>query len=244
MPKKKPGEELLAMKDNRVSNDKIQPSNLEKSDTKDISVVSNKTEETNIEVMQKDKEKIMNRLLESVNMVKDVLQTNLTLRQQMLEMSKQLDQSNIEIYHLQTENEEYKEKMQIMANGEYFQPNYLPKLNESTTTKYKNRNVSVVSELYQLKKDKLNLEKRLQNLERENINIRANHLSPNPIAFAGTDDFEPVRAVINDYPESRQSRLSQDVKSKTRNSEYEPSQNMIKTSYINTSYNNPHSILL
>eukprot|EP00826_Nyctotherus_ovalis_P030596 TRINITY_DN2441_c0_g2_i1.p3 TRINITY_DN2441_c0_g2~~TRINITY_DN2441_c0_g2_i1.p3 ORF type:complete len:117 (-),score=37.25 TRINITY_DN2441_c0_g2_i1:18-368(-) len=63
---------------------------------------------------QGDTEKIMDRLLKSVNMVKGVLQTNLKLRQQIVQMNKQLAQTNIDHCHVESENEELKEKISIL----------------------------------------------------------------------------------------------------------------------------------
>jgi hypothetical protein len=60
----------------------------------------------------------MDRLLQSVNMVKEVLQSNLHLRQQNLDLNLQVDQLNADVFHLQCENEEFREKYQIMAKFE------------------------------------------------------------------------------------------------------------------------------
>jgi len=132
--------------------------------------------------IEEDTEKIMDRLLKSVNMVKGVLQTNLKLRQQIIEMRRQLDQTNIDYSHVNDENEELKEKIIILETA-----NELPQ-NKHT----------LANELCQLKKKKLILEQHLQNLERENINIRiTKNESMRLVERVGTDDFEPVRSVIN-----------------------------------------------
>jgi len=197
---------------------------LKKAETKEEKEIEeNITKKLDMENINGDKEKIMDRLIQSVNMVKDVLQTNLKLRQQILDSNKQVDQLNAELFHVQGENEELKEKIQILAEVEQESPIKKPipepvkelgkiaksmvgpniKLSLSNTPGSAitpHDRISVVSELYKLKKDKSMLEQRLLNLERENINIRAkksnNASFINPDA-AGTDDFEPVRSVIN-----------------------------------------------
>jgi len=64
------------------------------------------------------KNKIMERLLQSVNMVKDVLQTNLKLRQQILKMSKDIDKANLNFTQVQKVNEELKDKIQVLTREE------------------------------------------------------------------------------------------------------------------------------
>lgn len=160
----------------------------------------------------------MDRLLQSVNMVKGVLQTNLKLRQQNLELNQQVDQLNADLFHIQCENEELKEKLQIIAKVDSQEkPNDEPEKNtesQPTSVKLKSKPISscknsespqnrmtFASEMFQLKKDKNLLEQRLQDLERENINIRANNTSVigdlRRSDVSGTDDFEPVRSVLN-----------------------------------------------
>ena len=60
----------------------------------------------------------------------------------------------------------------------------------------------VTNQLFQLKKDKGLLERRLEDLERENIHMRAAEqgrrtATTRPTDANGTDDFEPVRSVLN-----------------------------------------------
>lgn len=175
----------------------------------------------------------MDRLLQSVNMVKGVLQTNLKLRQQNLDLNQNVDQLNADLFHIQCENEELKEKLRIIANvdgEEQFNSNNSNNVNgiqegiEENDIQNNNKivpaNVGIknkggsakncgsphnrmtfASEMFQLKKDKCLLEQRLKDLERENIHIRANNTSVigdlRRSDVSGTDDFEPVRSVLN-----------------------------------------------
>lgn len=142
---------------------------------------------------QGDTEKIMDRLLKSVNMVKGVLQSNLKLRQQIVQMNKQLSQTNIDHCHVESENEELKEKigiLEVMGLGS----------GESGVVQDK---ADLASELHQLKKKKQMLERHLRELERESINIRITKNEEARVDVAGTDDLEPVRSAIggNSIPE-------------------------------------------
>ncbi len=151
-------------------------------------------------------------------MVKDVLQTNLRLRQESLEFARQVDQLKAELFQVHCENEEFREKFLLIASAEpcpadTASSNILESrpiddianltaksaLNASSTSPVHSK-ISVVSELYQMKKDKDMLERRLQQLERENIHIRANSgatAGERREDVSGTDDFEPVRSVMN-----------------------------------------------
>ena len=122
-----------------------------------------------------NKEKIMDRLLKSVNMVKEVLQSNLKLREQVQELGQRLELQSAELFYLQSENEEQKEKLQLITN-----------LQESPTK----QRLDAVERIIQLEKEKARLAKRVHDLEVQNTHIHTT-------AMPGTDDFEPVRSVIN-----------------------------------------------
>lgn len=150
-----------------------------------------------------EREEVMDRLLQSVNTVKNVLQTNLELRQQVLDLEKKLQQANAELYHLQTENEELKEKMKILESvnkEEHTSPN----VNEKVAANKMQGRMTVATELFKLKKDNSLLEQRLKNLERENISIR---VSSNMRQYLSEDNFEPVRSVVNVPKPSRSRQL-------------------------------------
>eukprot|EP00826_Nyctotherus_ovalis_P018838 TRINITY_DN15714_c0_g1_i1.p1 TRINITY_DN15714_c0_g1~~TRINITY_DN15714_c0_g1_i1.p1 ORF type:complete len:336 (+),score=82.19 TRINITY_DN15714_c0_g1_i1:75-1082(+) len=143
-----------------------------------------------------EREGVMDRLLQSVNTVKNVLQTNLELRQQALDLEKKLHQANAELYHLQTENEELKEKMRIFENvnkEEHTLLNINAAQLKAAANKMQGR-MTVATELFKLKKDNSLLEQRLKNLERENISIR---VSSNMRQHLSEDNFEPVRSVVS-----------------------------------------------
>ena len=67
----------------------------------ELNTQSNKLNALTTGLIEGDKERVMDRLLQSVNMVKEVLQSNLKLREQVQEMGQRLDQQNAELFHLQ-----------------------------------------------------------------------------------------------------------------------------------------------
>lgn len=123
-----------------------------------------------------NKERIMDRLLKSVNMVKEVLQSNLKLREQVQELGQRLELQSAELFHLHSENEEQKEKLQLISN-----------LQEHPSEKQR---FNAAERILQLEKDKARLAKRVHDLEVQNTQFHT--------AMPGTDDFEPVRAVVNE----------------------------------------------
>jgi hypothetical protein len=171
-----------------------------------------------------DKERIMDRLLQSVNMVKEVLQSNLKLREQVQELNQKVDQGNADIFHLQCENDEQKEKIQILAgmgpdaaSPATLCPKDIP-LGESEDTAAKSNpmtatvtgmmtgttgttlskgKINVAEEILQLKRDKNMLEQRVHYLEIENIHMRTGTSHEERPSISGTDDYEPVRSVLN-----------------------------------------------
>ena len=136
---------------------------------------------------ESNKEKIMDRLLKSVNMVKEVLQSNLQLREQVQELTQRLEVQNAELCSLQSENEEQKEKLQIIMS--FDDPNLTSEENEK-----KKQKINMAERILQLEKEKTMLQKRIDNLEIENTRIHTNKYISQP----GTDDFEPVRSLVND----------------------------------------------
>ena len=191
-----------------------------------------KPSENNVNLISaQGKDKIMDRLLQSVNMVKDVLQTNLKLRQQVLTMNKQIDKANGDFTHVQEINEELKEKLQTLTNVDQDQSDSLSPSNKSIWNSNNiedaiNNRIAVASELYQLKKEKSILQQRLKDLERENLNIRfIDNNEEVDQEICGTDDFEPVRSVIS--IEHRSKKRRDCIKHSIENSPFE----MIKTTY-------------
>ena len=139
-------------------------------------------EKLDINGIHGDKEKIMDKLLKSVDMVKGILQTNLKLRQQIVEMGRKIDQTNIDFFHVQDENEEIKAKIMILED--------INSKKESDGSEFDNRSY-LDSKLNQLRNDNSILEKQLQSLEKDNINIRiARNTNSHFPKITGADDFE------------------------------------------------------
>lgn len=179
---------------------------------------SKKLNELTAGLMEGDKEKIMDRLLQSVNMVKEVLQSNLKLREHIQELNQRMDQQNADVFHLQCENEEQKDKIQILAGMQEQRrsPNTPLKKKEEFSLAYKTTNIvgkrnnalqdsgfsmrrlNAADEILQLKRDKNMLEQRIQYLEVENIHMRTGTSHESRPIVSGTDDYEPVRSVLNE----------------------------------------------
>jgi len=135
--------------------------------------------------IENDKDNIIQRLIKSVNMVKEVLQSNLRLRIQNQEQSKEINMLKAEKFHLYNENDELKEKEKLIME-----------MGDEDTTKNDIKNITklkIANEIVQLKKEKSELEQRVKNLEKENIHFRAHPES----VYLGNCDFEPVRSIVN-----------------------------------------------
>jgi len=209
-------------------------------------MTSKEIEKLLVERVRLEREEAMDRLLQSVNTVKNVLQTNLKLRQQIVDLEKKLHQANIELYHLQTENEELKEKMIIMKNVDSHinchsatNTNFSSHIN-LINNKMRHGRMIVASELFKLKKNNSLLEERLKNLERENINIRVRQNSCE-------NNFEPVRSVVNITKQSLSNRMRKYNKSCKRKEENDyrgnNSYNILKTLYEKPNIQQPMSLV-
>ncbi len=71
-----------------------------------MNVINNAANET--------KDAITSRIIQTVNMMKEVLQGNLSLRETIQKQSELIDDQNGEIYQLQNESEDLRERLQIM----------------------------------------------------------------------------------------------------------------------------------
>ncbi len=184
-------------------------SNLPQRELSEVMTRSNKLNALTTGLGEGDKERVMDRLLQSVNMVKEVLQSNLKLREQVQDLGQRLDQQNADLFHLQCENEEQRDKINILA-GMKPDPtipvqsmsnteDVSPVQGEDSTKKSgtPNSRMDVAEEILQLKRDKSMLEQRVQYLELENINMHTNTSHGKRPSMPGTDDFEPVRSVVN-----------------------------------------------
>lgn len=144
----------------------------------------------------KGNELMMDRLLKSVNMVKEVLQSNLKLREQIQELNKRVEMQNAEIFCLQSEREEQRDRLDILSKME---SNVIPSKKPSPEEKLKlQQRMSITDEILQLRREKHILEQRVHYLELENASIRT-HIYPSNRRQPGTDDFEPVRSILNDH---------------------------------------------
>jgi len=90
------------------------------------------------------KDAITGRIIHTVNMMKEVLQGNLGLRETIQKQSELIDEQNGEIFQLQNENEDLRERLSVL---------------EEFTGK------DSLEEVQQLVKDKKNLERRVTQLE-------------------------------------------------------------------------------
>jgi Tfp pilus assembly protein PilN len=62
------------------------------------------------------KDAITGRIIQTVNMMKEVLQGNLGLRETIQKQSELIDEQNQEIYQLQNENEDLRERLQVLED--------------------------------------------------------------------------------------------------------------------------------
>ena len=146
---------------------------------------------------ENDKDCIIQRLIKSVNMVKEVLQANLKLRIQNQDLNKDIDNLKAENYHLFTETDRLNEKVRVI--NEIDNKNSL-QINDGTSS-FLTFKTQIAEEVINLKKEKKNLEERVFYLEKENIRIRAKKGTNSE----SNTDFEPVRSLINaaDLPNNK-----------------------------------------
>lgn len=145
-----------------------------------------------------DKDNMMERIVQSVNMVKEVLQSNMKLRDELQKYIKDNDMKRAEIYHLSSENEEIKEKLKIIEE-----------MNHQDSSKPSQKNnkdkdlspISFAERFINLQKENCNIQRRLNDLELENNLLRRNVNNQ----FANSE-FEPIRAIIDN--ESTNSNIS------------------------------------
>lgn len=109
------------------------------------------------------REAILERLLKSIEMVREVLQYNLQLREQVEELRKETAKQKTELFHLYCENEEQKDKMLILAGMSSVQVSFGSELGEEVK-----KRVDVAEEIHLLRKDKAMLEQHVHFLEVEN----------------------------------------------------------------------------
>ena len=62
---------------------------------------------------QQAKDAITERIIHTVNMMKEVLQSNLSLRETIQKQSETLENLNTELFQMQNENEDLRERLQL-----------------------------------------------------------------------------------------------------------------------------------
>ena len=162
-------------------------SGIENKKDKIIENIEMKSKEKDLNCLLKnvecDKDSIIQRLIKGVNMVKEVLQSNLKLRMQNQDFSNEISMLKAEKFHLYQEADELKEKLKIIANMD-------DELDQNVNLR-NSKKLRIANEIIHLKQEKKELEERIKNLEMENINFRANKGNNN------NHDFEPVRSILN-----------------------------------------------
>ena len=61
--------------------------------------------------MNESKDAITERIIHTVNMMKEVLQSNMTLREQIQRQSESVDSLNAELFQVATENEDLRDRL-------------------------------------------------------------------------------------------------------------------------------------
>lgn len=66
--------------------------------------------------VNESKDAITERIIHTVNMMKEVLQSNLNLRETIQKQSELIDSLNGEVFQIQNENEDLRERLQILED--------------------------------------------------------------------------------------------------------------------------------
>jgi predicted nuclease with TOPRIM domain len=69
---------------------------------------------------------VTDRLIFSINMIKEVLQSNLQLREDLLKLQQEHERTNIQNYQLQNENEDLRERLALLTGDKGLAIEYLP----------------------------------------------------------------------------------------------------------------------
>ena len=162
------------------------------------------------------KDNIIERLIKSVQMVKEVLKSNMDLRDIIANQNKELEQDKAEINHLRYENEELVDRITILEENSNHHSNHKGK------NEIESKNI-FADEYIGMKKNNKILDMRIKELESENeILKRKRWSSSNEYK---NSDFEPVKASIkeeaNPSNNERQVASKYDTLSKTFNQLHE-----------------------
>ena len=128
---------------------------------------------------EEGKSKFTERLFKSISMIKEVLQTNLKLRGQVEQLTQRISMQNAEIFHLQCENDDQKDKIQILSNiGQKGLPD----------------NHINADEVLKLRREKTMLEQRVYYLEMEIKKLNNNYV---PVSNPSTSANEFTHLIKN-----------------------------------------------
>ncbi|EAS05465.2 kinesin motor catalytic domain protein (macronuclear) [Tetrahymena thermophila SB210] len=168
------------------------------------------------------------RLIDSVNMIRELLQSNTEMREIIDSMNQEKENFNAELNILQMENQDLREKLEIM---ETFHATSSEVSSESTNECRKNNNQDdilslnkreIASEILQLRKDKRKLNQRIKQLEIENLNLQ-NIINPN------FTHAEPTRTHLQATPSSQINKSRSIITPHSRN---ESRQNQLQNSNL------------
>jgi hypothetical protein len=133
----------------------------------------------------KQEENVWERLRENVNTVREVLQSNLKLREKITEQATDIENLKIENDVLMNENTELRNKLEISKSI----GNCKDTLQENSTI---NDRSLVADKIYNLQRENGTLKARIIILEKQNIEFQKQTKN---IDFEGKDQIEPVRPV-------------------------------------------------
>ncbi|CDW90813.1 kinesin motor domain containing protein [Stylonychia lemnae] len=115
------------------------------------------------------------RLIFSINMIKEVLQSNLQLREDLLRLSQDHEKTQVQNYQLNNENEDLRDRLQLITNEKGYEIEYqqhLPQMNiEEEIGLVKNKQQlddlkkHVLSHIFSLRKENRHLVKRIEGYE-------------------------------------------------------------------------------
>ena len=146
-----------------------------------------------------DPDRISERLIESVNMVKELLQGNRQLRDTIDRLTSTGEKNESDLYQLQVENRDLRDKIEVLESiikahpTDYENYDWRSIINEENPNYIVSTNNkavdTVASEMLELKKNNRMLENRVKHLELQNM-----HLSHN---YDYHGNIEPTRTLVD-----------------------------------------------
>ncbi|KAL4471134.1 hypothetical protein ABPG72_019076 [Tetrahymena utriculariae] len=158
------------------------------------------------------------RLIESVNMIRELLQSNTEMREIIDSMNQEKENFNAELNILQMENQDLREKLEIMETFQITSSSSEIS-SESANECRKNNHYDdapalnkreIASEILQLRKDKRKLNQRIKQLEIENLNLQS-IINPN------FTHAEPTRTHLQATPSTQINKSRQAITPHSRN---------------------------